>query len=171
MSISGGFASKSRNTHVKSHALNARLNSFYASEIVPEHLRNLLEVYGIFEVEHLLKFDEETVVKIERAIQNGTFARGYIDMSSKQEQMRYFGAWIVDAGSFGFRMAEVDILCSLSKLASEFIKGESKGESVEKTKKIAQKRPYSKRLGFEARGATHSSNSSDDNNLSLQRYG
>lgn len=148
-SNSSGKTTKQSLKKLNAHELNARLNSFYNSALVPIHMRNLLEVYGIFEVEHLLKFTGESAKRIESAIQGGTFARSYIDMASKQEQIRYFGAHIINAGLFEFRMNEMDTLCGLSGLASDFIRDESAT--------VSKKRPRTKRSDFGPAGGPHSS--------------
>lgn len=61
---------------------NSRLENFYTSLLLPVHVRNLLSVYGIEEVEQLTTFGDGEVKCIEESVRAGTFGEGFIIYSA-----------------------------------------------------------------------------------------
>lgn len=128
----------------KANPANARLCAFYDSIHLPTHVRNLLNIYGVEEVEHLLNFDGSTIGRIEEAVRAGTFLKGFIMLSSKQDQKRYFGAPIIDLSEFSFRMGVSDILHALSGEARKLLDKEEE----ERAAQVSKKRRRVRRLSF-----------------------
>lgn len=101
--------------------VDRRLDAFYVSASVPPHMRNLLLLHGISEIEHLEYLDAESIVSLENSVRDGSLTDTYVDMSSKQDQRRYFGAVIVKRDTFKFRDIEKRIMQGLAAKAKEYL--------------------------------------------------
>lgn len=118
--------------------VGGRLNDLYSTEFLPNYMRNMLLLYGISEVEHLTDFDGEAINTLLDDIRTGRLTGTFVDISSKQEQMKYFGAPVVNFEGFNFRSRELHMLERLAPAATEFIKAESGRASKQHRKKRLQ---------------------------------
>lgn len=101
------------------------LDAFYESASVPVHLRNLLKIYGIHDIGNLEYLDEESITALEDGIKDGTLIGTFVDMSSKQDQKRYFGALIVNFQTWRFSIIERKILQNLRAKSTTYLKAEA----------------------------------------------
>lgn len=122
--------------------VEGRLDAFYSSMFIPNHLRNMLLLYGISMVEHLKSFDKAAVTALAEEIRAGTLTGTFVDMTSKQEQMKYFGANVVNLSGFRFRPHELILLESLSSGAEKSIEAETKGV-IERARRNHKKMKFS----------------------------
>lgn len=123
-----------------SSSSGSNLEIFYSSISLPTHMRHLLTAYGIEEVEDLQDFGQDAITAIEEGVRDGTFAKGFISLTSKQEQKRYFGAPIVDLQGFSFRANHSLTLKKISQKAKLF----SEAQGLQKASEISKQRERSK---------------------------
>lgn len=110
--------------------VGASLDSFYSSVALPNHLRNLLHLQGVTVVEDLLTFDDEAIKEMVDGVRDGSLMEGYVDMSSKIEQKKYFGALVPEPLKFHFRPIERTKLGRIAEQAKLYLEGEAKRRST-----------------------------------------
>lgn len=141
------------------------LEKFYSSMNLPGHMRNLLSAYGVEQVADLVGFDKEAIKSIENGVRDGSFAKGFICLTSKQEQKRYFGAPVVDLHSFSFRTNHSVTLSKIAENAKIFLE-------TEKAKKESfKKRPRAKTFSLSSGGISQSSTTSSSLSKELEPQG
>lgn len=128
--------------------VGGRLNDFYSSMFLPNYMRNMLLLHGISELEHLLDFDEGAVAALAEDIRDGKLTGTFVDMSSRQEQIRYFGAVVVNFSGFNFRSRELKLLNKLGTSAAAFIEEEAKQEEERAIKQHKKKRSRAHQLSY-----------------------
>lgn len=92
----------------KSSLCTPRLNAFYDTVLLPPHLRNLLYLHGVYEVEDLTWFDEAAITDIKGRLLAGTLGGAYADFSLKSDQKKFFGAHMKPQ-QFEFRYVDLQV--------------------------------------------------------------
>lgn len=113
---------------------SGKLNAFYLSVVFPVHLRNLLHLYGVTEIEDLVLFDDAAIKRIEEGIRNGSLTSAYIDLSKKQEHKRYFGVVVHNPQQFKFRLLDLEKLRKISERADAHLNGKREGTEPNQTR-------------------------------------
>lgn len=113
----------------------ASLDAFYSTISLPNHMRNLLHLQGVAVIEDLLMFDGESLNEMVGGIRDGSFTDGYVDMSSKIDQRRYFGALVPEPSKFHFRPFERIKLGRIAGQAKAYLEDEAKKRSASSRQK------------------------------------
>lgn len=134
---------KGKNTGVASKVsslVGDRLDAFYDSACVPIHMRNLLMIYGIHDIGNLEYLDGESITALEEGVKDGSLIGTFVDMASKQDQKRYFGAPIINFNTWHFSIVERKILEGLSAKSAVYL-----GKEASRVKEQERRQQNNKR--------------------------
>ena len=100
--------------------MNEDAKKFCTTNLLPDFVCSLLELYGISFIEDLVGFGQEDITEIERNVREGNFG-GHVDFESKSNRIKYLGFDVTDLKSFLFRPIDKKKLLSIGLIASQTI--------------------------------------------------
>lgn len=138
--------------------ISPRLDIFYNTVFLPPHLRNMLYLHGIYEIEDLVWFDEPAIALIQEKLLAGTLGGALADFSSKADQKKFLGGHMKPE-QFEFRYVDLQKLKRLSVAAREYLEDEKQKRKQGDARQCSRKRQRDRCIGYTSSDGQYSNDS------------